>query len=134
MESSISAKAELAFWRRDAFLPKSPRRISRLSGPMLLINGKIHPAFIVNSTDRKPRDGVGLSSRNEIYFVITKSWVSFYDFARFFRDRLGCSNALFLDGGEAPGLYAPELGRNDAPAHGAMGPLSRWQSSGELLW
>jgi hypothetical protein len=45
--------------------------------------------------------------------VITKSWVSFYEFARFFRDRLGCSDALFLDGGEAPGLYAPELGRND---------------------
>jgi uncharacterized protein YigE (DUF2233 family) len=39
--------------------------------------------------------------------------VSFYEFARFFSDRLGCSDALFLDGGEAPGLYAPELGRND---------------------
>jgi uncharacterized protein YigE (DUF2233 family) len=87
------------------------------------LNGAIHPAFIVNSTDRKPRDGVGLSSRNEIYFVITKSWVSFYDFARFFRDSLGCSDALFLDGGEAPGLYAPELGRNDAPHHGGCGPI-----------
>jgi uncharacterized protein YigE (DUF2233 family) len=106
------------------FLAEKPEaNFATQSGPMLLINGKIHPAFIVNSTDRKPRDGVGLSSRNEIYFVITKSWVSFYDFARFFRDRLGCSNALFLDGGEAPGLYAPELGRNDAPAHGGYGPI-----------
>ena len=25
---------------------------------MLLIDGAIHPAFIVNSTDRKPRNGV----------------------------------------------------------------------------
>jgi hypothetical protein len=43
----------------------------------------------------------------------------------FFRDGLGCSNALFLDGGEAPGLYAPALGRNDAPAHGGYGPHHR---------
>src|SRR6187549_3746005 len=106
------------------FLAEKPEaNFATQSGPMLLINGKIHPAFIVNSTDRKPRDGVGLSCQNKIYFVITKSWVSFYDFARFFRDRLGCSNALFLDGGEAPGLYAPELGRNDAPAHGGYGPI-----------
>jgi uncharacterized protein YigE (DUF2233 family) len=106
------------------FLAEKPEvNFATQSGPMLLVNGAIHPAFIVNSTDRKPRDGVGLSRRNEIYFVITKSWVSFYDFARFFRDSLGCSDALFLDGGEAPGLYAPELGRNDAPAHGGYGPI-----------
>ena len=30
---------------------------------------------------------------------------------------------LFLDGGEAPGLYAPDLGRNDSPAHGGYGPI-----------
>jgi hypothetical protein len=45
--------------------------------------------------------------------VITKSWVSFYEFAVFSVTALACSDALFLDGGEAPGLYAPELGRND---------------------
>jgi uncharacterized protein YigE (DUF2233 family) len=68
-----------------------------------------------------------LSGPNEVYFVITKGGVSFYEFARFFRDRRGCTNALFLDGGEAPGLYAPALGRNDAPGHGGagMGQLSR---------
>jgi uncharacterized protein YigE (DUF2233 family) len=90
---------------------------------MLIINGAIHPAFIPNSTYRKPRDGVGVSGPNEVYFVITKGGVSFYEFARFFRDRLGCTNALFLDGGEAPGLYAPALGRNDAPGHGGYGPI-----------
>ena len=93
------------------------------SGPMLVIDGAIHPAFIVNSTDRKPRNGVGVSSPTAVHFVITKGRVSFYDFARFFRDGLGCRNALFLDGGEAPGLYAPELGRNDPPAHGGYGPI-----------
>jgi uncharacterized protein YigE (DUF2233 family) len=49
--------------------------------------------------------------------------VSFYDFARFFRDRLASDNALFLDGGTAPGIYAPELGRDDAPGHGGYGPI-----------
>jgi uncharacterized protein YigE (DUF2233 family) len=93
------------------------------SGPMLVIDGSIHPAFIVNSADRKPRDGVGVSSPTEVHFVISKDWVSFYEFARFFRDGLSCSNALFLDGGVAPGLYAPELKRNDPPAHGGYGPI-----------
>jgi uncharacterized protein YigE (DUF2233 family) len=93
------------------------------SGPMLVIDGAIHPAFIVNSTDRKPRNGVGVSAPTQVHFVITRGWVSFYEFARFFRDDLGCRNALFLDGGAAPGLYAPDLDRNDAPSHGGYGPI-----------
>lgn len=93
------------------------------SGPMLVIDGKIHPAFIVNSNDRKPRNGVCASSPTEVHFVMTERLVNFHDFARFFRDGLNCKNALFLDGGRASGLYAPELGRNDAPGHGGYGPI-----------
>ena len=37
--------------------------------------------------------------------------------------RLGCDDALFLDGGSASALYAPELGRNDGPGHGGFGPI-----------
>jgi uncharacterized protein YigE (DUF2233 family) len=90
---------------------------------MLVIDGTIHPAFITNSADRKPRNGVGVSSPTAVHFVITKVGVSFYEFALFFRDGLGCKSALFLDGGEAAGLYAPALGRNDAPGHGGYGPI-----------
>ena len=93
------------------------------SGPMLVIDGAIHPDFIVGSSDRKPRNGVGVSSATRVHFVISRGWVNFHDFARFFRDGLGCKNALFLDGGMASGLYAPELGRNDAPGHGGYGPI-----------
>jgi uncharacterized protein YigE (DUF2233 family) len=108
----------------EQFLAARPKaNFATQSGPMLVIDGAIHPAFIVNSTDRKPRNGVGVSSPTEVHFVITKGWVNFYEFARFFRDGLGCNNALFLDGGEASGLYAPELGRNDAPGHGGYGPI-----------
>jgi uncharacterized protein YigE (DUF2233 family) len=106
------------------FLSSRPAaKFATQSGPMLVIDGAIHPAFIVNSTDRKPRNGVGVSSTTDVQFVITKGWVSFYELARFFRDGLGCSNALFLDGGAASGLFAPELGRNDRPGHGGYGPI-----------
>jgi uncharacterized protein YigE (DUF2233 family) len=108
----------------ERFLAHRPEsNFATQSGPMLVIDGAIHPAFIVNSTDRKPRNGVGVSSPTEVHFVITEGWVNFYEFAHFFRDGLGCKNALFLDGGEAPGLYAPELGRNDEPGHGGYGPI-----------
>ena len=90
---------------------------------MLVIDGDIHPAFIEDSTDRKPRNGVGVSSPTEVHFAISEDRVNFHAFARFFRDRLGCDDALFLDGGTAPGLYAPELGRDDSPGHGGYGPI-----------
>ncbi len=90
---------------------------------MLLIDGTIHPAFIVSSTDRTFRNGVCVNRRTQVYFVLTKGLVNFSDFALFFRDSLGCRNALFLDGGAASGLYAPGLGRNDTPGHGGYGPI-----------
>ena len=115
---------EAGILKTERFLADRPAaNFATQSGPMLLIDGEIHPAFIVNSTDRKPRNGVGVSSPTEVHFVITEGWVNFHDFARFFRDGLGCSNALFLDGGAAAGLYAPELSRNDAPGHGGYGPI-----------
>ena len=87
------------------FLAKRPSaKYATQSGPMLVIDGAIHPAFIIGSTDRKLRNGVGVSSPTGVHFVITKGWVNFHEFARFFRDGLGCDNALFLPGkiGELP--------------------------------
>jgi uncharacterized protein YigE (DUF2233 family) len=108
----------------DAWLASPPKAtFATQSGPMLVIDGKIHPAFIEKSTDRKDRDGVGVDANGKVHFAITEDAVSFYNFARFFRDGLECDNALFLDGGSAPGIYAPELGRDDAPGHGGYGPI-----------
>jgi uncharacterized protein YigE (DUF2233 family) len=115
---------EAGILETERFLAEKPKvKFATQSGPLLVIDGAIHPAFIVNSTDRKPRNGVGLSSRTEVHFVITIGGVNFHDFARFFRDGLDCGNALFLDGGTASGLYAPEFGRSDAPGHGGYGPI-----------
>ena len=108
----------------ETWLKSPPKaKFATQSGPMLVIGGKIHPAFIEGSTDLKRRDGVGLSSPTKVHFVISEGAVNFYDFARFFREKLGCKNALFLDGGSAPGLFAPELQRSDAPGHGGYGPI-----------
>jgi uncharacterized protein YigE (DUF2233 family) len=115
---------EAGILETERFLAERPEAaFATQSGPLLVIEGAIHPAFIVNSADRKPRNGVGMSSPTEVHFVITEGSVNFHDFARFFRDGLGCRNALFLDGGTASGLYAPEIGRNDPPGHGGYGPF-----------
>lgn len=108
----------------EAWLKQAPAAdFATQSGPMLLIDGEIHPAFIVGSSDRKRRNGVGVSSPTEVHFVISEDRVNFHDFARFFRDRLGSDNALFLDGGSASGLYAPSLKRNDLPPWEGYGPI-----------
>jgi uncharacterized protein YigE (DUF2233 family) len=91
----------------EKFLNVRPEtKFATQSGPMLVIDGAIHPAFIVGSSDRKMRNGVGVSSATEVHFAISEDGSNFHDFARFFRDQLGCDDALFLDGGTAPGLYA----------------------------
>ena len=66
---------------------------------------------------------MGVSSPTQVHFAISQGRVNFHDFARFFRDRLGSDNALYLDGGSAPGLYSPQLQRNDRPGHGGYGPI-----------
>jgi uncharacterized protein YigE (DUF2233 family) len=117
-------KGKAGIIETSRFLARPPAaEFATQSGPMLVIEGKIHPAFIADSKDVKPRNGVCVASPTEVHFAITGSWVNFYDFARFFRDGLKCGNALFLDGGTAPGLYAPGFGRNDVPGHGGYGPI-----------
>jgi uncharacterized protein YigE (DUF2233 family) len=53
-------------------------------------------------------------------FVISDSPVTFYVFAKFFLDQVGCREALYLDG-SISSLYAPSVGRED---HGRdLGPM-----------
>jgi uncharacterized protein YigE (DUF2233 family) len=81
------------------------------SGPMLVINGRLHPRFDRNSRSLKPRTGVGVRDAHTVLFAISEGDVSFAAFASLFRDGLRCTNALFLDGGSASNLYAPTIGR-----------------------
>lgn len=67
------------------------------SGPMLLINGNVHPAFTKGSQNLNLRNGVGILPNGHALFAIATEGINFYDFAMFFKQR-GCSNALYLDG------------------------------------
>ena len=68
------------------------------SGPMLVIDGKLHPRFEENGTSRYVRNGVGVREEDTVVLAISRSEVSLGSFARLFRDALNCPNALFLDG------------------------------------
>lgn len=90
------------------------------SGPMLVINGKIHPDFAPNSDSQKIRNGVGVCQDGTVKFVASDTWVTFYAFADFFKTTLKCDNALFLDGGRATAVYSKELNRQDNKYMGVM--------------
>jgi uncharacterized protein YigE (DUF2233 family) len=68
------------------------------SGPMLVIDGKLNPHFDATSTRTKWRSGVCVQKPSAAVFVVSTAPVNFYTFAEFFRDKLGCRNALYLDG------------------------------------
>ncbi|MBS0461086.1 MAG: phosphodiester glycosidase family protein [Proteobacteria bacterium] len=90
------------------------------SGPLLVDDGIIHPAFNPHSTSRLIRNGVGVDGKGAVIFAISDGPVSLYEFAAFFRDTLHCANALYLDG-TVSSLYAPALRRDDARAE--LGPI-----------
>jgi uncharacterized protein YigE (DUF2233 family) len=94
--------------------PKLRERVilATQSGPLLVLRGKLHPAFNPQSESRLFRNGVGVPSPDEAIFVISEAPVNFYEFATLFRDRLSCPDALFLDG-TISSLHAPELKRSE---------------------
>lgn len=106
--------------RAFAAAPPACRHASQ-SGPMLVIDGALHPRFLPDSTSRFVRNGVGVSSDGQrAFFVISDGVVSFHEFARFFRDALGTQQALYFDGNVSR-LHAPTLGRSDRGRQ--LGPI-----------
>lgn len=104
------------------FIKTAPHcRYATQSGPMLVIDGVLHPRFLKNSTSRHYRNGVGVSADGQTaYFVISNRPITFYDFARIFQVKLGLANALFLDGSVSR-LHAPDIGRSDFGR--SLGPM-----------
>ena len=95
------------------FLANPPAaRFATQSGPMLIVDGRIHPKIRPDGTSEKIRNGVGACEGGAVVFAIADEPVTFDAFARLFRDGIGCPNALFLDG-SVSSLYAPELKRDD---------------------
>ena len=68
------------------------------SGPMLVSDGAVHPRFEADGASRFTRNGVGIDDQGRAVFAISRAPVSFGAFARLFKDRLACKNALYFDG------------------------------------
>lgn len=103
-------------------------RYATQSGPMLVIDGDLHPRFLVDGDSRYIRNGVGVEADGvTVHFAISDNRVNFHSFGRLFRDALKTPNALYFDG-KVSRLHAPALGRSDAgfplgPIVGATAPL-----------
>jgi uncharacterized protein YigE (DUF2233 family) len=81
------------------------------SGPMLLIDGKIHPEFRQGSSNLNVRNGVGIMEDGQIIFAISKDPINLFDFASFFLE-MNCNNALYLDGSVSR-MYYPSKNKLD---------------------
>jgi uncharacterized protein YigE (DUF2233 family) len=95
-------------------------RFATQSGPMLLIDGALNPHFTPDGPSRKLRNGVCVDAKGVAWFVISEAPVSFGRFARLFRDRLECNDALYLDG-SVSSLWDPAADRQDDRA--PLGPI-----------
>ena len=109
----ITARRTLGVMETRKFVSsKVKAEFASQSGPMLLIGGKLHPAFTGRGQSRKIRNGVGVSADGATaWFVISEEPVTFTDFALIFRD-LKAHDALYFDG-SISSLYAPSVNRSD---------------------
>lgn len=89
------------------------------SGPLMLIDGKLHPEIQDNGPSRAIRNGVGVDGSGKAHFVISDAPISFGQLARYFRDEVKVGNALYLDG-QVSSLWDPASGRMDT---GRVGPI-----------
>ena len=99
---------------------KPAANLATQSGPALVLDGRLHQAFRAGSQNRLHRNGVGVRDAQKVYFALSEDPVNFDEFARFFRDRLGCRNALFFDG-TVSSLHDAQLKRSDEKID--LGPI-----------
>jgi uncharacterized protein YigE (DUF2233 family) len=118
-----ASESEAGVLETSAFLKKKPNALyATQSGPMLVVDGKLHPRIARANVSAKARDGVCVRDAGLVLFAISEGEVPFDTFERLFRDGLKCRNALFLDGGTAPALYAPSASRGGNMLLG-LGPM-----------
>jgi uncharacterized protein YigE (DUF2233 family) len=89
------------------------------SGPLLLVDGKLHPEVQDDGPSKAIRNAVGVDASGKAHFVISDAPVSFGQLARYYRDVLKVKNALYLDGAISS-LWDPARGRMDK---GRVGPI-----------
>ncbi|MGR3465166.1 phosphodiester glycosidase family protein [Limimaricola sp.] len=110
-------------------------RYATQSGPMLVIDGELHPRFLPDSTSRNIRNGVGTTQDGDrAVFVIANQPVTFHEFGSFFRDYLELPQALYFDGNvsrlHAPGLNRSDFGFAMGPIVGVLSPVDETRPGG----
>jgi uncharacterized protein YigE (DUF2233 family) len=89
------------------------------SGPLMLIDGKLHPDIQDDGPSKAIRNGVGVDASGKAHFVLSDGPISFGQLARYFRDEVKVANALYLDG-QVSSLWDPATARMDK---GRVGPI-----------
>ena len=115
----ILSNGQAAVTSTEKFKSDPKIQYATQSGPMLVIDGKIHPSFTAGSKNLNIRNGVGILANGDILFAMSKGGVNFYDFANYFK-KAGCKNALYLDGFVSR-TYLPE--QNVAHTDGNFGVI-----------
>ncbi len=82
------------------------------SGPMLVKGGDIPKDLILYGSPHYKRNGVCAISPSQLKFVISNVEVSIHEFARFMRNHIKCTDALYLDGCRSA-LFSANLKRSD---------------------
>ncbi|PKV49599.1 uncharacterized protein YigE (DUF2233 family) [Aquimarina sp. MAR_2010_214] len=93
----LTKKNKAVICTTKMFMGSKNIKYATQSGPMLVIDGKIHSKFREGSSNVHIRNGVGILPNGNLLFAISKEKTNFYDFAFFFKQH-GCKNALYLDG------------------------------------
>jgi uncharacterized protein YigE (DUF2233 family) len=94
--------------RRGAAAALGPAmREATQSGPRLLENGE--PVLRFSDTPLR-RTAICVAAPRRVFIAVSRDPVSLNDLAALFKDRLGCTDALFLDGGAVQALVAPAEG------------------------
>jgi uncharacterized protein YigE (DUF2233 family) len=95
------------------YLKTKPKpKFATQSGPMLVINNQIHPVFQEDSENVHIRNGVGIDRLGNVVFAISNEKVNLFDFAMFFKEKLHCGYALYLDGFVSK-AFIPQLKREE---------------------
>ena len=63
------------------------------SGPLLVIDGKIHSKFRKGSSNLNIRNGVGILPNGNVIFAMSKNKVNLFDFATYFKSK-GCKKCF----------------------------------------
>ena len=89
------------------------------SGPLLLVDGKLHPEIQDDGPSKAIRNGGAVDASGKAHFVISDAPISFGQLERYFRDVVKVGNALYLDG-QVSSLWDPASERLDK---GRVGPI-----------